>query len=331
MCSLSAGRFDNLHQGAFSEFDETTGWNNFALRNYDPQTARWTGADPYDQFPNPYTGMGNNPVNMVDPDGGASYQPPVPTGGWLQGVSGVLSNMASSYLLTTVTQQQTCPECLRIYEFLKYTEAGRQIGTLAGVGKWAGNTVKGTWNLYRMSLLTTPAYEKAEAVNQLFNTTKTALDYLSLPDYSRVSVATTYVSTKYNNYIRLNPYEQGVAFGEVAPNLLTTALPVMRLGRLGAAAKTVTQAEYTFTKTAAKHLTEVVKRGENAGQLARPYMNSPLTIQEIMSTGKGTLDATFKGGMNWRVPGTFRGSQGIWELGINPKTNVIYHFNFTHP
>jgi len=60
-------------------------------------------------------------------------------------------------------------------------------------------------------------------------------------------------------------------------------------------------------------------------------MNSPLTIQEIMSTGKGTLDATFKGGMNWRVPGTFRGSQGIWELGINPKTNVIYHFNFTHP
>jgi hypothetical protein len=87
---------------------------------------------------------------------------------------------------------------------------------------------------------------------------------------------------------------------------------------------------YTFTKSAGKHLTEVVKRGENAGQLARPYMNSPLTIQEIMSTGKGTLDATFKGGMNWKVPGTFRGSQGIWQLGINPKTNVIYHFNFVH-
>lgn len=78
-------------------------------------------------------------------------------------------------------------------------------------------------------------------------------------------------------------------------------------------------------------MTEIVIRGENAGQLVRPYMNSPLTIQEIMSTGKGTLDATFKGGMNWRVPSTFRGSQGIWELGINPKTNVIYHFNFTHP
>ncbi|MFZ4863229.1 hypothetical protein ACL9RF_13715 [Sphingobacterium sp. Mn56C] len=90
----------------------------------------------------------------------------------------------------------------------------------------------------------------------------------------------------------------------------------------------VQAAEYTFTKSAGKHLTEVVTKGANKGQLSRPYMNSPLTIQEIMSTGKGSIDATFKGGMNWKVPGTFRGSQGIWELGINPKTNVIYHFNF---
>lgn len=74
----------------------------------------------------------------------------------------------------------------------------------------------------------------------------------------------------------------------------------------------------------------MVKRGPNAGQLSRPYMNSPLTIKEIMSTGKGIPDATFKGGMNWRVPGTFRGSQGTWELGINPRTNIIYHFNFVH-
>ena len=95
-------------------------------------------------------------------------------------------------------------------------------------------------------------------------------------------------------------------------------------------AKGGVQAEYTFTKTAAKHLTEVVKRGGNAGQLARPYMKSPLTIQEIMSAGKGIPDATFHGGMNWLAPGTFRGSQGIWQLGINPETNVIYHFNFVY-
>jgi hypothetical protein len=39
-------------------------------------------------------------------------------------------------------------------------------------------------------------------------------------------------------------------------------------------------------------------------------MKSPLTIQEIMSTGKGIPDATFKGGMNYKVPGSFNGSQG---------------------
>lgn len=100
---------------------------------------------------------------------------------------------------------------------------------------------------------------------------------------------------------------------------------VQGLGEVGA-----TKGGYTFTETAGKHLTEVVKRGENAGQLVRPYMKSPLTIQEIMSTGKGVPDAFYKGGMNWRVPGTFRGSQGIWELGVNPKTNIIYHFNFTY-
>lgn len=85
---------------------------------------------------------------------------------------------------------------------------------------------------------------------------------------------------------------------------------------------------FAYTKSAAKHFAEPVKHGVNKGQLARPYMKSPLTIQEIMSTGKGIPDTTFKGGLNWRVPGTFRGSQGIWELGINPETNVIYHFNF---
>ncbi len=47
-----------------------------------------------------------------------------------------------------------------------------------------------------------------------------------------------------------------------------------------------------------------------------------------MSTGKGIPDASFRGGMNWKAPGTFRGSQGFFELGINPETNVIYHFNF---
>ena len=60
-----------LYQGAYSEMDDDIGWNDFALRNYDPQIGRWVQMDPYDEFPSPYTGMGNDPINNVDPNGGS--------------------------------------------------------------------------------------------------------------------------------------------------------------------------------------------------------------------------------------------------------------------
>jgi len=80
--------------------------------------------------------------------------------------------------------------------------------------------------------------------------------------------------------------------------------------------KAIEAGNYTFTKTATKHLS------------SRPYMNSPSTITNIMKSGKGTPDAYFKGGINYKTKGSFNGSQGIWELGINPETNTIYHFLF---
>jgi len=85
---------------------------------------------------------------------------------------------------------------------------------------------------------------------------------------------------------------------------------------------------YTFTNTVANHLNDVVKNGENAGQLARPYLRSSLFIQEIMATGKSVPDAFIKGALKFMVSGTFRGSQGIWELVIDPKTKLISHFLF---
>ena len=49
---------------------EETGWNSFELRNYDPVIGRWMTVDPYNQYWSGYIGMGNDPVNGVDPDGG---------------------------------------------------------------------------------------------------------------------------------------------------------------------------------------------------------------------------------------------------------------------
>ncbi|SFC78889.1 RHS repeat-associated core domain-containing protein [Parapedobacter composti] len=58
------------YQGEYSEKDGETGWNAFELRNYDAAIGRWLSIDPYGQYWSPYVGMGNDPVNGIDPDGG---------------------------------------------------------------------------------------------------------------------------------------------------------------------------------------------------------------------------------------------------------------------
>ncbi len=69
--SKAYNKLDNKYdfQGDNSEEESETGWNEFDLRMYDPQIGRWTAADPEDVDFSPYIGMGNNPMNMIDPDG----------------------------------------------------------------------------------------------------------------------------------------------------------------------------------------------------------------------------------------------------------------------
>lgn len=73
--SLNPGMVKYGFQGSFaeevSEFE--LNYNEFALRTYDPQIGRWTTADPYDEFASPYIGMGANPANLVDPNGGSVF------------------------------------------------------------------------------------------------------------------------------------------------------------------------------------------------------------------------------------------------------------------
>jgi RHS repeat-associated protein len=58
------------YQGQFAERDLETGRIFFELREYDPVIGRWTAIDPEGQHWSPYIGMGNDPINGVDPDGG---------------------------------------------------------------------------------------------------------------------------------------------------------------------------------------------------------------------------------------------------------------------
>ncbi len=58
------------YQGQFSEKDLETGWNHFELREFDVIIGRWITTDIFEEYWSPYVGMGNNPVNGIDPDGG---------------------------------------------------------------------------------------------------------------------------------------------------------------------------------------------------------------------------------------------------------------------
>lgn len=84
------------------------------------------------------------------------------------------------------------------------------------------------------------------------------------------------------------------------------------------AAKGTGESEYTLTQTVENNLA------------SRPYLNSPLTIQEIQSTGLGVPDpGGLPGALRYDVPGSFNGSNGTWQLVVDPNTNVVYHFLFT--
>jgi RHS repeat-associated protein len=62
--------YRNAYQGQYAEKDEETGYNNFELRMYDSRIGRWLSTDPYRQYASPYMGMGNDPINRSDSDGG---------------------------------------------------------------------------------------------------------------------------------------------------------------------------------------------------------------------------------------------------------------------
>jgi len=53
----------------------------FQLRLWDGRIGRWLTTDPYRQYHSPYVGMGNDPINGIDPDGGFWEE----FGNWLAG------------------------------------------------------------------------------------------------------------------------------------------------------------------------------------------------------------------------------------------------------
>jgi len=62
------GDYRYSYQG--QEKDSETGMEAFELRLWDARIGRWLTTDPFGQYSSPYVGMGNDPINGIDPDGG---------------------------------------------------------------------------------------------------------------------------------------------------------------------------------------------------------------------------------------------------------------------
>ncbi len=67
--------FENRYLFQTKEYDkrEDLYLNDFNARQYDPQLGRFLSIDPHNQFSSPYTGMGNNPIAGIDPNGKDYY------------------------------------------------------------------------------------------------------------------------------------------------------------------------------------------------------------------------------------------------------------------
>ncbi|TCK65014.1 RHS repeat-associated protein [Winogradskyella wandonensis] len=68
------GNYRYGYQGEYAEKEEVGSTNSFELRLWDSRIGRWMSTDPAGQFYSSYLGMGNNPINGVDPDG-AIFRP----------------------------------------------------------------------------------------------------------------------------------------------------------------------------------------------------------------------------------------------------------------
>lgn len=86
-----------------------------------------------------------------------------------------------------------------------------------------------------------------------------------------------------------------------------------------------------MSRTVLNHMNDLIKHGDFAGEVSRPYIDSngtTLLLNEIMHSTPPKIDTYVPSGLRWDVPGTFRGTPGIWELVVDVATNTVLHFNF---
>ena len=148
------------YQGDYAEYDDETQWNDFELRNYDPQIGRFVQTDPYDQFASPYVGMAADPINNVDPSGGWVFSavPLIEHGIWTVAgsVAGtVIAGATSGWDAKAMKNGALIGGGIGLgASFVNWGSVGSALGD---AGRWMGNLFQGSsvpWILYNGTKVT---------------------------------------------------------------------------------------------------------------------------------------------------------------------------------
>ena len=346
-----------LYNGKELFDDADLGWYDYGFRNYDPQIGRFTQLDPLtDDYPllTPYQYASCDPITNIDVDGLEGC----PSVG---GMTGYIGKVGSSLGRGAGILQ----EVSKVGPLINTLNAGLNIAntsTQRNIVKQqiASDVVNNRFTSYNVSESTKPNSQKpVESLPRIQNEFRPAistpaekaraernaairaanggyddsyfLEKIKRENIEAVESSPTAPIPILGNLNKAGRYGFKYGYSEEALGALKDVAIEVALIYVGGKAigaikyfgpaakgglKAIEAGEFTITKTVAKNLA------------TRPYINSPSTITNIMKSSKGVPDAFFKGGMNYKMPGTFNGANGIFELGINPETNTIYHFLF---
>ncbi len=90
------------YQGKELQKESNLQWYDFGARMFDVQLGRWHVPDPVLQFSNPYVGMANDPINLVDPNG--MFTDRVKSKPWLRGFEAVYKEFENRRLLKYIDE-----------------------------------------------------------------------------------------------------------------------------------------------------------------------------------------------------------------------------------
>ena len=108
----------------------------FELRLWDGRLGRWLTVDPYGEFDSPYVGMGNNPVNLIDPDGGKTSGPGDPPS----------KNFEQNFLQGLIAG---AGNCLFSYGAKIQSAVANPMATVGAASKGLNQSIIGLWDVVR--------------------------------------------------------------------------------------------------------------------------------------------------------------------------------------